>query len=150
MKFYDPKTAPAVFDIVWCKWPRHEDKLGPGPWVRCVLVLDTRPMVDTRTNTEYVAVTAAYGTGAENVAVSEIGEGHLLLPNLAATKLGLHKSTVFKLNLENRKRLPWAEDYFVPKEYVVGQQIVAGSLTREQREIVLACFRKRGLTFPLP
>ena len=72
MDFYDSNTAPDVFDVVWCMWPRREDKLAPGPWVRCVLVLD---MLDTKTTTEYALVTAAYGTGAENVNADDLKHG---------------------------------------------------------------------------
>lgn len=149
MEFYDPKTAPEVFDVVWCKLPRREDKLGPGPWVRCVLVLDVREQVHTATNTTYAAVTVAYGTGAENVTIGELRE-HLSISASQFRDLGLHKPTVFKLDLESRKRLPWCEKYFVPPEYVVGQNIIAGSLTESQRADVLAYFKTHGLAFPLP
>jgi len=104
-------------------------------------------MLDERTNTEYAAITAAYGTGAEHV---DDLKGHLFIPHARAERLGLHKATVFKLDLENRKRLPWAEDYFVPQGYVQSQGIVAGSLSNEQKAIVLECLKERGLAFPLP
>ena len=149
MKFYDPTTIPSVFDVVWCKWPRREDKLGPGPWVRCVLVLDVRPMLDMRTDTEYAAITAAYGTDATTVSAREIAD-HLYITGAEYEVLGLHKPTVFKLDLQNRKRLPWAENYFVPQGYVRNQGIVAGSLNDQQRARVTAFFQRNGLAFPLP
>jgi hypothetical protein len=147
--FYDPKTAPAAFDVVWCKWPRREDKLGPGPWVRCVLVLDVRPMVDLRTGVEYVAITSAYGTGAENVSARDLAE-HLYISRVECAALGLHKPTVFKLDLASRKRLPWASDYFVTQGYVRAQKMVSGSLNKRQQGRVLTFFSKHSLTFPLP
>jgi len=149
VEFYDPTTAPDVFDIVWCKWPRREDKLGPGPWVRAVLVLDVRLMVDSQNENEWAAVTAAYGTGAENVKAEHF-KGNLLITAAECGLLGLHKATVFKLDPGSRKRLPWAEDYFVPQGYVLNQGIVAGSLSAGQQTIVKACLKERGLAFPLP
>lgn len=149
MDFYDPKTAPAVFDVVWCKWPRREDKLGPGPWVRCVLVLDVRNFVDTRTNKEFAAITAAYGTGAEHCTPDE-WKKHLWIPSMEVEALGLHKPTVFKLDLGNRKRLPWASEYFVSQGYVKGQQIIAGSLTDGQKAKAIKYFEDNNLEFPLP
>jgi hypothetical protein len=107
-------------------------------------------MVDERTKAEFAAITASYGTGLENVDIEELRQGHLLIPTGQIQRLGLHKATVFKLDLGNRKRLAWAEEYFVPKEYVVSKKIVAGSLSEQERAIVLSCFKKHGLTFPLP
>lgn len=107
-------------------------------------------MLDERTNTEYAAITAAYGTDADKVEFWELKQGHLLIGNADFRALGLHKATVFKLAPENRKRLAWAEKYFVPQGYMKNQNIIAGSLNIEQRAIVLGCFVKRGLAFPLP
>ena len=77
MQFYDPKVAPDAFDIVWCKWPMHQ--LQPGEWIRPVLVLDVRLMIDARGETEWAAITVAYGTGAENVSEANRAN-HLLIP----------------------------------------------------------------------
>jgi hypothetical protein len=107
-------------------------------------------MVDERTDTKFAAITASYGTGLENVDIAELRQGHLLIPGAQAPRLGLHKATVFKLDLGNRKRLPWAEEYFVPQKYVVSQNIIAGSLSEQERAFVLRYFEKNGLSFPLP
>lgn len=147
MQFYDPKTAPDVFDVVWCKWPMH--RLEPGEWVRPVLVLDARLMIDGRDETEWAALTVAYGTGAEHVPEAKRAN-HLFIPHSDCRTLGLHKATVFKLDAGNRKRLPWAEEYFVPQEYVQSQNILAGRLNADQQALVLAGFKARGLEFPLP
>jgi hypothetical protein len=106
-------------------------------------------MTDARNEIEWAAVTVAYGTGAENVK-PEDRTNHLLITDAEYRALGLHKSTVFKLDLGNRKRLPWAEDYFVTQGYVRSQGLIAGSLNEKQRASVLECFKHRGLTFPLP
>jgi hypothetical protein len=149
VNFHDPKDAPNVFDIVWCKWPHRESKLGPGPWVRAVLVLDVRLMIDARNENEWAAITVAYGTGAENVKLEDIPHNMVIGP-VEYAAAGLHKPTVFKLDLGNRKRLPWAEEYFVPKPYVVGRGIIAGRLTAYQKVAVLAHLKARDLQFPLP
>jgi hypothetical protein len=149
VKFYDLETAPNVFDIVWCKWPRREDAGRPGPWVRPVLVLDKRLMLDERDQTAWMAITAAYGTGLENVKPAEVA-GNILIPTAKCHAAGLHKATIFKLDLNNRKRLPWAEEYFVPQEYVRSQKIIVGSLDADQQRLFHACFQARGFAFPLP
>jgi hypothetical protein len=146
-KFYEPGSSPKPFDIVWCKWPRREDKLGPGPWTRCVLVLDTRVMIDSRNNVAFAAVTAAYGTEKEKVSEAERANS-LVIDDFRAVVL--HKPTVFKIDLRNRKRLPWCEEYFLPQGYVRSQNIITGSLTESQKMRVLDCFKALGLTFPIP
>ena len=146
--FYEPKSCPRPFDIVWSKWPRREDKLDPGPWVRAVLVLDCRLMVDTRTGTEFTAVTAAYGTGKENVRDTDIG--HLLIGDSEFRAAGLHKPTIFKLDVSNRMRLPWCEEYFVTQGYVRSQNVIAGALTEKQIMQVRECLAAMGLEYPLP
>lgn len=148
MQFYDPKTAPAVFDVAWCKWPQREARGVPGPVVRCVLVLDVRLMI-TDDETEWAAITAAYGTGADKVP-KDRRINHLVIGETEFRALGLHKPTVFKLDAGNRQRLPWAEEYFVSQPYLRSQNIVAGCLTKAQQEKVLACLKARGLQFPLP
>ena len=149
MIFYDPKTAPTVFDVVWCKYPKRENPGAPGEWVRPVLVLDVRLMVDLRDETEWAAVTVAYGTDAANVPQAA-RTNHLLIRNGEHHALGLHKSTVFKLDIKNRRRLPWAEEYFVPQGYVRDQGIICGRLTEHQQAIVRGCLTARKLIFPLP
>ena len=149
MQFYDATAAPSVYDIVWCKWPYRERPGEPGPVVRCTLVLDVRLMTDARDEKEWAAVTVAYGTELEKVRPQDL-LNNLIIPRTEYRALGLHKATVFKLDLGNRKRLPWAEDYFVTQGYVRSQNLIAGSLTAKQRETFLECFRQRGLAFPLP
>ena len=40
--FYDLAGLPRQYDIVWCLYPRREDKFAPGPVARPALVLDVR------------------------------------------------------------------------------------------------------------
>lgn len=149
MKFYDPRTAPNVYDIVWCRWPRREDKLGPGPWARPVLVLDVRIMLDERNQMTWAAVTAAYGTGLEHIEPADV-LGSLIITPSECADLGLHKATIFKLDHRNRKRLPWAADYFISQGYILSQNLIAGSLNEEQCRRFHACFERCGYVFPLP
>jgi|SRR5712691_1078242 len=144
--FYPLDTRPNVFDVVWSKWPRREDKLAPGPWVRPVLVLAVTAMVDERTGQKFAAVTAQYGGDFEAHHVSQ----NLLITAAECRDLGLHKPTVFRLDLGNRKRLPWCEEYFITQGYVRSQKLISGSLNRQQQELVLSCLKGRGLEFPLP
>jgi hypothetical protein len=148
LPFYDPKTAPNVFDVVWCKWPMRELPGKPGEVVRCVLVLDTQLMV-TDSGEEFTALVVAYGTGADNVPEWR-RKDHLFIGRGEFRDLGLHKETVFKVDLQNRRRLPWGDEYFVPQDYVRSQNIVAGSLTGYQSAEVVRCIKARGLLFPLP
>jgi hypothetical protein len=149
LTLYDPATAPEVYDIVWCKWPRREDKLAPGDWVRCVLVVDVRRMVDERTDQEYALVTAQYGTGKENLEFHELAD-NVVIERHEFRDLGLHKPTVFQMDLRNRKRLPWCVEYFVPKPYLLSENIVAGRLNESQQTRFHNCFMARNLRFPLP
>jgi hypothetical protein len=149
LTLYDPSSAPEVYDIVWCKWPQREDKLAPGSWVRCVLVIDVRPMVDDRTGQEFALLTVQYGSGKENFDVAGLVNS-LVIERHEFRDLGLHKPTVFQMDLRNRKRLPWCVDYFVPKEYIVSQAIIAGRLNKDQQRRFHDCLEARGLKFPLP
>jgi hypothetical protein len=100
-------------------------------------------------DTEWAAITVCYGTDANNVP-QWARTNNLLIREGEFRALGLHKPTVFKLDLRNRQRLPWAEDYFVSQRYVVGQGIVAGRLADHQQTLVRGCLTARGLQFPLP
>jgi hypothetical protein len=147
VKFYDPKTAPSVFNVVWCKFPRREDPGNPGPWVRAVLVVDVRLMEDAD-GTEWAAITAAYGTGADNI--SDLSQPrNLLIPRNEFRALGLHKPTVFQLDEGNQRRMPWAEEYFITQGYVKNQNLIAGSLNVSQQTKFHDCFKKLGRRFPL-
>lgn len=149
--FYEPKTAPEVFNVVWCKWPNRGAKLEPGDKVRPTLVLDVRQHIYVPTGEIYADVTIAYGTGAENIPEKERDlNGDLLIGSQSFLALGLNKETIFQLDLGNRKRLPWGTKYFVPNEYLRKQHIIAGKLSDEQGQAVLGCLAHRGLTFPLP
>jgi hypothetical protein len=147
--FYNPTTAPAVFDIVWCKWPYSGAKLQPSDEARPVLVLDVRDQIYQPTGQIYADITIAYGTGAENIAKPNWRSDLVIGPN-EFRAAGLHKPTIFRLDLRNRKRLPWCEKYFVPNDYVREQNIICGSLSEAQRSAALSCFVAQNLTFPLP
>jgi len=96
--------------------------------------------------TQFAAITAQYGGDFEDHHLPQnllIGEGEF-------RALGLHKPTLFRMDLGNRKRLPWCEEYFVPQGYVRDQNILCGTLNAEQQARMIGCFKARGLQFPPP
>jgi hypothetical protein len=105
-------------------------------------------MVDAK-GIEWAATVAAYGTDADKVPVAD-RINHLLIGDSEYRALGLHKPTVFKLDLRNRKRVPWDDEYYMPQPYAQNRTITAGMLTQEQQDTAIRCIRARGLTFPLP
>jgi hypothetical protein len=144
---YDSKTAPNVFDVVWCKFPKREDPGNPGPWVRAVLVVDVSLMRDID-GTEWAAVTAAYGTGADNV--HNLGEPrNLLISREECRALGLHKPTVFRLDESNQREMPWSEEYFVTQGYVKKSKPHCRIAESRSKAKFLECFKKLGRKFPL-
>ena len=106
-------------------------------------------MIDARGDNEWAAITVCYGTDADKVP-QVARTNNLLIREGEFRALGLHKPTVFKLDLRNRKRLPWAEEYFVSQGYLRDQRIIAGKLSEHQQKIVFGCLTARGLAFPLP
>jgi hypothetical protein len=106
-------------------------------------------MLDERTQIEWAAVTVAYGTSFEHVVPSDI-LGSLMITTVESRALGLHKPTIFRLDVQNRKRLPWAREYFVSQGYTRLQNVISGSLNAEQRRRLHECFQRRGFVFPLP
>jgi hypothetical protein len=143
---YACDSAPVVYDIVWCAWPIRQKRGAPGV-VRGVLVLDSRPMTDDD-GTEWMAITVAYGTGAENIA--RPGPDCLIIPEAEYRALNLHKPTIFQLDFGNRHRLAWGDKYFPPPRYVINRGIKAGSLNEDQKKRFHKCFTDCGFTFPLP
>lgn len=144
-RFYDTKSRPKPFDIVWSKWPHRDAKLAPGPAARPVLVIDSVIMEDVD-GQQFAAVTAQYGGNFEDRHVPQ----NLLIGKAEFQALGLHKPTLFRLDAGNRMRLPWCEEYFVPQGYVQSQKIICGALNSEQKTRMLECFKARRLQFPPP
>lgn len=112
-------------------------------------MLHVARMLDQQSGLEYSDIIAAYGTGLENCEIGDTRD-HLVIPAEEAAALGLHKGTVFKLDVGNRKRLPWAEEYFVPQAYVRSSNLIAGALNAAQQARMISCFERLGLRFPLP
>jgi hypothetical protein len=136
--FYDLAALPHQYDVVWCLYPRREDRLGPGPIARPCLVLDVRR--DTESNKAGLVV--SYGTG--NLDGGSAGD--LVIDDWDEIRaLGLHKPTRFALSLQSRMFLPWCIEYFVPPVYVQQADIVAGALSDSQIERLVECLATRGL-----
>jgi hypothetical protein len=142
--FHDPDTLPDPFDVVWCKFPHRGDKLRPSNVARPVLVLDSKRL--SSEEQEIGVVVVQYGGSYEAKHIPQ----NLLITEMDSGALGLHKSTLFRMDLGNRARLMWCEEYFVPQSYVVGSGIKAGSLNEEQKDRALTCLKQRGLSFPVP
>lgn len=145
-QFYD-SPGPEPGSIVWCKWPLREAKLAPGDIARPVLVLGKKRFVHEPTETEFDDLIIQYGTGTFS---DDDLPRNLCIGKNECKAVGLHKPTLFKMDLGNRRRLPWCAEYFVPQEYVRDQNIVAGSLDPGQWLRLRSCFDQRGLTFPVP
>jgi hypothetical protein len=144
---YDSKTAPDVFNVVWCMFPLRERPGEAGPVARPSLVIDVR-LMETDDGIEWADVTAAYGTGAENIKNPIVTD--LLIPQTEYRALSLHKPTIFQLDLMHRRRMPWGDKYFVAPEYVRDCNVILGSLSAIQQKRFHHCLDKAGLQFPLP
>jgi len=145
--FHNPDELPKPFDIVWCKFPLRGE-VEPGPVARPVLVLASTKLQYEHDGVfrEIGALIAQYGGDFK---LNHIPDNlHIAAGEFKS--LGLHKATVFRLDLGNRARLIWCEEYFVPQGYVKGQGMTAGRLNDEQQGRVLACLKARGLQYPLP
>jgi hypothetical protein len=141
-RYHDITTLPEPYDIVWCLWPQLENRLMPGPTVRPVLVreVELREFVDGE---QFGMVLASYASGE---GIDDISRQRDLIIELNECRgAGLHKPTRFSLNPRDRRWMPWAEDYFLPQEYVRNSGIIAGSLNAAQRKRLEAALKHRGL-----
>jgi hypothetical protein len=112
--------------------------------VRPVLVRESKVLEDPWTGIQFGAVVISYASGEFNKSTD--GHRDLIIDDRAEVRaLGLHKATRFSLNPNDKKQLPWCEEYFVPQGYVRAQNVVAGLLTAEQIARLRACLTVRGL-----
>ena len=99
--FYPARESPAALDIVWCRFPRIEDRNNPGPKPRPALV---RKVLNKGGNF-YVEV--AFGTSNPK----RYSDHDLFIGNLAAMNdFGLPQATIFLL--DRTAVLPWAKEWF--------------------------------------
>jgi hypothetical protein len=146
LAFYSLISKPKVFDVVWCLWPERGSGMQPGP-TRPVLVIDVEIREDTtQPGVQFASITAQYGGTYE----AHDLPNNLLIGANEFAELGLHKPTLFRMDLGNRRRLPFAPKYFLPQSYVKASNLIAGSLTETQITRAKECFAARGLTFPIP
>ena len=138
--FYDLASLPRQYDIVWCLYPRREDKLAPGPVARPALALDVRANAEEKK----AALIVAYGTGVLNEATQ--GKIDLIIDDWDEVRaLGLHKPTRFALSPQSRMLLPWCAEYFVPPMYLAAAGVIAGSLDDGQIRRLITCLAARSL-----
>src|SRR6266568_3965488 len=90
----------------------NRERRGRG---RMVLHLSGRQVSQRQRSRDRDAFRSAYGGDFEPHHVRQ----NLLITSKDFRSLGLHKPTLFRLDLGNRKRLPWCEEYFVTQGYVV-------------------------------
>jgi hypothetical protein len=137
---YDLASLPRQYHIVWCLYPRREDKLAPRPVARPTLVLDVRVNAEEKK----AALIVAYGTGVLDEATQ--GKIDLIIDDWDEVRaLGLHKPTRFALAPQSRMQLPWCAEYFVPPTYAAAAGIIAGSLDDGQIRRLIACLAARNL-----
>lgn len=102
--FFPLSTLPAPFDIVWCRFPTHDDLGNPGPKPRPAIVLNVA--VDEETRESEVQV--IYGTGTLKF---DQRPGDFFVTNVAEMDAcGLNKATRF--DLDTISWIPWAEEWF--------------------------------------
>lgn len=122
---YFPKTpSPKSLDIVWCHFPEHPytEPLSPGLKPRPGLVRS----VAAHPETGQLAVEVAYGTSKMNRVVY----GNLFITQIADMKAaGLQIATRF--DLSTVKRLPWAAEFFTPRND--GKGSIIGHLSPESQ-----------------
>lgn len=119
--YYDTKTLPRVYDIVWCLFPVGEDG-RTGPKLRPGLVRLTQRNADGTKG----AVVVSYGT-------TQLRLGYrnhdFVIQNAAEiARLGLTAATRFDLG--RMARLLWAGEFFCAPPHA--NQICTGSLSEEQ------------------
>ena len=140
--FHDIQTLPDPGDIVWCKFPRREDRGAPGPVARPVLVRESYVLAEDASGLTYGSVMVSYGTGETD---ARPGVPCFVIRSWArARQIGLHKPTLFALDPGNTKNLLWCEEYFVPQGYVAASGIRIGRLSEEEFAEAQACLAQRG------
>lgn len=106
-RFYDPNTAPRIYDIVLCRFPFDEDPANPPPRRSPCLVRRVR--VNSKIPAAYVTV--AFGTtnlmGMDRLAFD------LIIQNAKSMQEhGLRQATRFDLSQRKTAELPWSEEWF--------------------------------------
>lgn len=118
----------------------------PGPVARPVLVRQVEVLESDKFGS-FGALIVSYGTGQRIDDTTR--QVDLCIENPGEYKaLGLHKPTRFSLDLSNRKKLLWCEEYFVAPYYIREVDVIAGSLTASQIQQLRKKLESRGLTAP--
>lgn len=108
--YYPLHSLPPVLGIVWCQFPHQEMPSKPGPKTRPALVRAVK--VNKAGTKAFVAVT--YGTS--KLKMLERPQD-LFICNLTDMNLaGLPQATRFNLDNNRTIWLPWAKEFFTPRE----------------------------------
>lgn len=104
-QFFPLSTAPAPYDIVWCRFPYVEDPGVPGPESHPGLV---RQAFADQDGNPWVRV--VYGTSVDPM---RTGRNYFTVAKMSEMDIcGLYRATRFCL--DRCMELPWGPDYFQP------------------------------------
>jgi len=108
--YYPLHSLPPVLGIVWCQFPTQEMPSKPGPKTRPALV---RAVMVSKGGTK-AALGVTYGTSK----LKALERPHdLIIANLAEMNMaGLPQATRFDLDNHRTVILPWAKEFFTPRE----------------------------------
>lgn len=96
-------TLPAPYDIIWCRFPVHDDLGNPGPKPRPGLVRNV-----ATTPGGYGEVQIIYGT--TNLKMSQRPNDFFVTNAAEMNSCGLFRATRF--DLDNVAWIPWANEWF--------------------------------------
>lgn len=102
--FFPLSTLPAPYDIVWCRFPTHEDLGNPAIKARPAIVVNVGVNEEDREGEVHLI----YGTS--NVKLHQ-RMGDFFVTNVAEMDAcGLNKATRF--DLDTMAWIPWADEWF--------------------------------------
>lgn len=140
--FFPVSTLPAPYDIVWCRFPHHEDLGDPGPYPRPALVRNASTDRDGHGEVQLV-----YGT--TKLKFESRRFDFFVTKQSEMDSCGLYRATRF--DLDCIAWIPWADEWFeTPPEHsspVIGRlsfeaiKMLQLSLSFKQREAHLAAKR---------
>lgn len=106
--FYPISTLPAPYDIVWCRFPEHDDLGNPGPKARPGIVLNVAVHDAGEDGLGEGEVQVVYGTTKLKLRERR---SDFFVANMAEMDIcGLNKATRF--DLDAIAWIPWAEEWF--------------------------------------
>lgn len=102
--FFPLSTLPAPYDIVWCRFPSHEDLGNPGPKPRPGIVVNVALDVESgegEVQLIYGTSKLKFGRRQRDIYVTNVAE---------MDTCGLNKATRF--DVDKIGWIPWADEWF--------------------------------------